>query len=222
MSKNHRASGMIGLVDPSSQGSKLWFSYLRNRLTVLQWAKWVKGKGLGAPPPGAKWAVLQQFGDFEATWIETGTYFGLTTRWLSKKSTRVISLEPSADLVAFVRRRLRNRKNAEIVNEGSETALATALNSAGDRVCLFLDGHYSGGITFRGSNVSPILVELETLAAHLPSLSSCRVFVDDFRLFGEQDLDGSYPSPNLLVDFAAKHMDGWTIRNDVFVSWLHR
>ena len=209
-------------VESSLRAGSLWPQYIRNRLTVFQWPMWLRSRCLGAPPPGAKWAVLAEFSGPDVTWIETGTYFGLTTRWLSKRSSQVISLEPDPTLAAFVRRRLRRLENTTVLNESSESGLRPALEAAKDKVCLFLDGHYSGGITYRGNLISPIVSELDTVAEHLPQLLSCRIFVDDFRLFGQNDLDGAYPSPNLLVDFARAYMDGWTVQNGVFVAWMDR
>ncbi len=59
---------------------------------------------------------------------------------------------------------------------------------------VFLDGHFSGGITARGSIPEPVLFELDILAQHQHRI--CGIVIDDFRLFG---VEPGFPKKSELI-----------------------
>ena len=198
---------------------ELWRRYLLNKVSVIQdWPK-QPSSFLDGQSSRAKRAVLDEWAIPDADWIETGTYFGQMTKWLAKRGKSVISLEPQEQICQFATNRLRRHTNIEIRNQDSSVGLEQALQAVGDRFCVFLDGHYSGDITFLGSSISPIEDEISILSKWVTRDVTCRIFIDDFRLFGQTDLGFRYPSPSLLVNFADSTMDGWTVANDIFVAW---
>jgi len=82
------------------------------------------------------------------TWIETGTYFGDTTLFLSKNFTKVTSIEPEKIIYAFALNRLKKHTNVSLYNSSSEEIFETILSKEKGNICFFLDGHYSDGVTF--------------------------------------------------------------------------
>lgn len=177
-------------------------------------------RGFAAPSPDhVKRAVLLRHGWPEATWVETGTYRGDTTARLAAAARHVISLEPAAGLFAAAQRRFRGTPNVELINATSEAAFPALLPRLQGGVCFWLDGHFSGGATFRGPNDTPILSELQAIAEHLPRWPRVAVLVDDLRLFtGGTHAYGPYPTLATLVDWAAGQGLAWHIEHDIFVA----
>jgi hypothetical protein len=151
-----------------------------------------------------------------ATWIETGTYLGDTTRKLAKIARQVISIEPQLELSLFASTRLRRFKNVEIKNATSESCIAQVLEGVIGPACFWLDGHYSGDVTFRGSEISPISTELIAISKYLKK-DDVVVFVDDFRLFVNSTATG-YPPHSALVAWAIENNLSWTVEQDIFIA----
>jgi hypothetical protein len=186
---------------------------------MREWLDW-RRRGYAAPSPSyIKRKVLLRNGLSDATWVETGTYRGDTTAVLARVARHVVSLEPAADLHAAARRRFRSTQNIELVQATSEDAFRTLLPRLEGNVCFWLDGHFSGGPTFRGPNDTPILEELAAVGEHLQRWAEAVVLVDDVRLFtGEVHAYGPYPSIAELVTWAGRHDLSWHIEHDIFVA----
>jgi hypothetical protein len=171
-------------------------------------------------PQWAKWAVLSRYGDPQGTWIETGTYLGDTTAYLARQAKDVYSIEPEPALAQAARRRLSSYSNVTVIHETSEVALPKVLALVQGPLSLWLDGHYSGGPTFRGALDTPISQELDSVQEHLKRLERISVLVDDWRCFdpSRPGFD-SYPKRQSLVDFAERNELAWTIELDIFAAW---
>jgi hypothetical protein len=189
------------------------------RSDLREWLDW-RRRGYAAPSPSfIKRQVLLRYGHPDATWIETGTYRGDTTAVLARASRRVISLEPAPELYAAARVRFKNTPNVEILNSGSEAALPEIMSGLSGKVCFWLDGHFSGGPTFKGPNDTPILNELATVGDNLSRWDSVAVLVDDLRLFtGNIHSYGPYPPLPELVAWADRHHLLWHIEHDILVA----
>ncbi|MDA8549655.1 hypothetical protein N9K76_01795 [Aquiluna sp.] len=107
-----------------------------------------------------------------------------------------------------------------VVYGSSETHLAQIVNALGGDVCFWLDGHYSGGQTYRGETTSPILNELGIIADAKKQFNTIRILVDDVRLFPVEGHEGEsgYPPLQTLVDFAQAHGFAWSIEHDIFIA----
>lgn len=116
----------------------------------------------------------------DGDWIETGTYLGDTSLALSKSSPLVITLEPSQELYDFSSARLRARKNVNCLLGTSEEQFANAISLVGDKVNIWLDGHYSGDITHLGATETPLFFELQTIVENLPKFKSLRILLTTF------------------------------------------
>ena len=123
-------------------------------------------RGYAPPSPEhVKRLLLLRNGAPNATWIESGTYLGDTAAFLSIKAMRVYTIEPDEALFTMAQRRFAG-SNGEVRRGLSEDVFpALLLDVAGD-VNLWLDGHFSGGLTHRADvphfsmtfRVPPLLV----------------------------------------------------------------
>ena len=169
-------------------------------------------------PPAVKRAVLRRWGKI-GPWVETGTYLGDTTAFLSRGGVRVVSIEPVATLAKSAQERFREVSNVDIVHGTSEEVFAGVVSDLCGPVSFWLDGHYSGGVTFQSeTNRAPILYELEVIATHLERLSPVSVLIDDARCF-DPAIDSQYPHRRELVAWAERNGLNWLFEHDIFVSW---
>jgi len=194
---------------------------------VLFWFR----RSWAAPSPNfIKWQVLRRNSSY-GVWIETGTYKGHTSLFLSRIGKVVYSLEPMERIFQKTQHRLRLVHNVNILNLSSETGFYKTIvevlsqDSLKDlSINFWLDGHYSGGKTFLGASATPINGELETISKMLPNFAESSIFIDDVRCFPSIFFDGEdqYPSLNALVDWALKNHLMWTIEHDIFIAKKHR
>ena len=196
--------------------NKFWLKVFKRRLTPdgFLW----KLRNFDPPSPQhVKTRILSSHSLENAFWIETGTYLGDTTLSLSKIAKSVISIEPQIDLSRFAEKRLKRHKNIKVLNSTSEECIAGILDNLSGPACFWLDGHYSGDVTYKGSVVSPILEELTAVSTYVNKDNPVIVFIDDFRLFVSSASSG-YPSHLTLVDWALENRMTWTVEHDIFIA----
>ena len=170
-------------------------------------------------PQSVKWAVLDRHMTRGATWVETGTYLGDTTDFLAKRASMVFSIEPADTLYEACKHRFRNRANIKLIHGTSETAFPGLLKELSGNVCFWLDGHASGGVTFRGKLATPVLEELRAIEQMMSCYSSTVVLIDDMRCFEPQNPEfPDYPSRNELVAWAVRNSFVWNIEHDIFIA----
>lgn len=116
--------------------------------------------------------------------VESGTYLGTTVAALRRRFERVYSIELDDELYERARARFARHERVEILHGDSGEVLPWLLPQI-ESACLFwLDGHYSDGITARGSTDSPLRQELRAVLAR--RRPDDVVLVDDARfLTGE-------------------------------------
>jgi len=172
--------------------------------------KW-RTSGLPIPAPHAiKRALLMQEGlRIEAkNFVETGTFTGDTVRFMQNRFKNIYSIEIQPELAMLSKDRFRSDSSVKIIEGDSATFLGEILEDLTGPTLFWLDGHYSAGITGRGSKDCPIYEELSCIAARPPSHFS--IIIDDLRCFGTEE---TYPRldelltriselfPNLKIDF---------------------
>ena len=196
---------------------KLWLKVFK-RLIRPSFLLWVYQDFNLPAPQRVKKRVLQRNAFVEGNWIETGTYLGDTTRFLAKTFPNLIvtSLEPDFTLFSFNKSRLSKFHNIKLVNSTSENSLSDIVSNETGTVNFWLDGHFSGDITFKGQIYSPILEELNIIERNISRLKVC-VFIDDIRDFTGDEQTG-YPSKNKLVDWANRNNCEWHIEMDIFIA----
>lgn len=181
--------------------------------------KW-RTSGYSAPSPfPVKIECLTRHSLPDTTWIETGTYVGDTAFALSKIAQHVYTIEPEPLLFERAIVRFSAVQNVDVVFGLSEEKLPMVLERVSGNVNLWLDGHFSEGVTHRGPVETPILEELNVIEGHLQRLNRVCVLVDDVRLFEPSRTSSSaYPPLDLLVDWARKNNLNWHIEHDIFVA----
>lgn len=174
----------------------------------------------GYPMPApfhVKINTLMRHSTSNSDWIETGTYLAETSLKLAKlnRNSQIYSIEPSKEIFNFVNSRFSRISNLNFLNGTSEELFESTLLKAGNKLNLWLDGHYSGDVTFRGEIDSPIIHELDCLTKHASRFESITVFIDDFRLFGSS---AGYPNKEYLVKWAESNNMSWLLENDIFIA----
>ncbi len=153
----------------------------------------------------------------EGTWVESGTYFGDTTRFLGKKGVTVYSIEPQIDLYKKAKNQFQKFKNIIILQGLSEEVFPELLPRLKGDINFWLDGHYSAGITFKGPIDTPILKELDAIENNLRNFRNVCIMIDDIRVFNPE-IDPAYPSIDVLVDWARLNSFTWKIEHDIFIA----
>ena len=171
-------------------------------------------------PQFVKEKVFNKYNLENSIWIETGTYLGTSTSYFSKISKHVHTIEPSKKYFNISKENLKNIENVSIYNGASEEILPDILNLINDKenVCFWLDGHFSGGDTFKGSADTPILLELKTIANSIKKFNNVTILIDDFRLFSEGGNE-EYPSKEQIISWVNANNLHWTITRDIFVIY---
>jgi len=183
-----------------------------------KYSSWIHEGRLAPPPPAeAKLLVLERHHIPGAVWIETGTFQGNTTRFLSELGSLVISLEPADFYFQQASKSLAGFSNIKLIKGSSEEFLEKVLKDlAGKDVCLWLDGHWSGGETWKGQHETPVLGELATIEKHLGSLAKLVVMIDDYRLCWTSPLN--YPKPSYYIEWAERNSLSWFVEQDIFIA----
>jgi hypothetical protein len=194
---------------------KLWLKVIKRNL-IAESLKWRRSNYSPPSTQHIKIRILKAHSLKNAIWVESGTYLGDTTTKLAKIACKVISIEPQTELSVFASNRLKRRKNVEVINDTSESCIAKILEGVSGPACFWLDGHYSGDITFQGSEISPISTELAAISNYLCKYPVV-VFIDDFRLFVNSATTG-YPTQSSLVNWANKNLLTWTVEHDIFIA----
>ena len=193
--------------------------YRAFRFRFTEASEW-KSRQYAAPSPVLiKRQVLMRNSAPNATWVETGTFLGETTKFLAPTAKHVFSLEPEPALFRRAKQRFANTPNVSIINVTSEVCFPSLLPTLSGTVNFWLDGHYSAGVTFRGNADTPIIEELAQIEANLQRFSKVNVLVDDVRCFNPSLAEySSYPPIDFLVDWATRNKLGWHIEHDIFVA----
>ena len=178
---------------------------------------WVCNAKCAPPPPHfIKLATLLRHSLKDSTWIETGTYLGETAIFLAKFSCHVHTIEPSEECIKIASPKLAKFKNITIHKGSSEQCLDKVLSSVKGKVCFWLDGHYSLGITYKGKNETPIKYELSIIEKYINKIDEFIVLVDDIRMSNEDSKN--YPPIEYYIDWSKKNDLNWTIENDIFIA----
>jgi len=115
--------------------------------------------------------------------IESGTYWGHTTKRCAPLFQKIVTIEIDKSLAEQATRFLKNNANVEVLQGDVIDSLPGILDRQDFKnVLVYLDGHFSGGITGRGATDEPACDAIEILSKYRDKLSA--IIVDDFREFG--------------------------------------
>jgi hypothetical protein len=132
--------------------------------------------------------------------IESGTYLGDTTAFLSPHVRRAVTIEIDDRLHSIATRRLARYPNVEVIHGDARDHIPRLVSDVPDPCLIWLDGHCSGEGTGKGGESEPAVDIIEILA-RTEIASGTTIVVDDLRLFGT---DPEWPSLERLVDAAQR------------------
>ncbi len=187
-------------------------SYL-NQAELKRW----ESDGCPVPPPhSAKQKIIEKYARLFScrVLIETGTYLGDTIFSQKNNFDTIISIELSNRLFSAAKSRFRKYAHIKVLHGNSGDILPRIMPGINIRSLLWLDGHYSSGLTARGETESPVFRELEAIFRNNDFLHI--VLIDDARLFiGKRD----YPAMNELIGFVNQKSHNYklTIESDIII-----
>ena len=171
------------------------FKNLFKKSTIInhqaQLDEWKKNGRPSPPPHIVKQMAIEEYQQKFNTKIlvETGTYLGDMVEAQRDRFDKIYSVELSKKLFQRAVKRFKTYSHINILNGDSGIVLNKLLPGIDTPALFWLDGHYSGGITAKGSKECPVPEELEAiLKSDLPHI----ILIDDARLF-----DGTHDYPTL-------------------------
>lgn len=130
--------------------------------------------------------------------VETGSYLGEGIQLALDTGSydQIISIELSPHYASFCKSKFASNKNVKILLGDSGQILFRIMKSIDKTATFWLDGHWSGGNTARGSKISPIMEELEAIKSS--KIKNHVILIDDVRGFGGDQFD--YHTLDEVVD----------------------
>ncbi len=199
---------------------KNFFWLFSKQKQIKNWRK----RNYNPPSPEfIKHGIIENNNLENSAWIETGTYYGETTKVLSKISKKTISIEADEELYNLAKKTLSHLKNVEIMFGKSEDILNDALLKVSNykNVCIYLDAHLchdhiKNTKTFGEEKTgTPIKKELRFIENFLNKFEKMHILIDDIRLFNDQFQN--YPKKNYLVEWCKENNFNWDIEQDIFI-----
>jgi len=171
-------------VDNRGFGKRLGEHYAVLRFAPVWW-HWRRSPpwaGFGEPLNGqsTRQSVMRRLIElFEPDVIvETGTFLGDTTRWLSQLGVPVVSVELEPAFFRLAKRRLRGALDVELICGASVDALAMLARRPNvSRPLLYLDAHWREGNPRNEDEANPLG---EEVAAVLSAWADALIVIDDF------------------------------------------
>lgn len=196
---------------------KIWASnYKLRRRQKRQVRSWIMSGCAMPAPQMVKENVLSRHCIAGATWVETGTYTGTTTKFLSNLGKHTYTIEPQINFHNAAKIKFKGRNVTPIFGT-SEDALPSLLSQLDGEINFWLDGHYSGGETFFGHNECPILQELSIIKSHLNNFNKICIFIDDVRCFLDGKEYPQYPRITELIAWSSDNNFVWRIEHDILI-----
>lgn len=149
--------------------------------------------------------------------IESGTFLGEMVLSQLNWFNEIHSIELDSSLFLHNKWQFRKIDKVKLWQGDSGNILGEILDRVNTPAILFLDGHYSGGITARGELICPIYKELShVFASKLDHI----VIIDDKRLFVGFD---DYPTIDDLISYVKKLNEQLTVEfiDDLIIILPH-
>jgi hypothetical protein len=182
-------------VSPSPPPEELFARLLPPLQELGEWQRWSR-RGRPVPPPhSVKVRLVKQYAKRYRlrTLVETGTYQGAMVRALLPCVERIYTIELDDRWYGLAREEFAGSPKVTVRHGDSGTVLRQVLATI-DRPCLFwLDAHYCGHGTAKGSLITPIMQEIAAILDH--GTRGHVILIDDARDFtGRND----YPTLDQL------------------------
>lgn len=146
------------------------------------------------------------------TFVETGTYLGDMIDATIDDFKEIFSIEIDEKLYKKAKDKFCNSKHVHIYLGDSSKILMNLIQKIDNQCIFWLDGHYSEGITGKGSLDTPIIDEIDAISKH--HLSNHILLIDDARCFSGS---GDYPDMDIFLKRLKKSMPNHNIfvKNDI-------
>lgn len=181
---------------------------LRNQHQKKLFNEW-KNNGCPVPPPHfVKRMTIKEYQEKYKCQIlvETGTFMGDMVEAQKRRFKKVFSIELGVDLYKKAVERFKNDENVIIVQGDSGKVLPEVLQNINEPAILWLDGHYSAGITAKGDKDCPIFEEIDAIFGS-EKLNHI-LLIDDARCFNGE---GDYPTIERLTEYIRSKNDNYQI-----------
>jgi hypothetical protein len=131
--------------------------------------KWENNQRHGPPPHSIKQKNLLRYARLYSLriFVETGTLYGDMVQAVKHHFELIYSIELNPVLFAMAKARFKSSDHIHIVCGDSGKELGNIIGQLDHPTLFWLDGHYSGPGTAKGSNDTPIYEELEAVAKPL-------------------------------------------------------
>lgn len=139
--------------------------------------------------------------------VEAGTYLGITANRCASVFDSVYTIELDVDLARRSSKYLSKRENVTTIQGDALSVIPELLqrDNLSDTL-IFLDGHFSGGVTSCGELPEPAVEELRVLSEYKDRIRA--IIIDDFRSFGENE---EFPSKSELLKAAEESFAEYAI-----------
>ena len=180
------------------------FVYLEQTNQAFRFLMWRMNR-CSNPPAWVKQKTIRRYArEYDlSTFIETGTYLGDTVWAVRDLFRQIYSIELDMELCCAARKRFVNYRHITILGGDSSIVLPRLMKSVSGHCLFWLDAHYSGGVTARGTTSTPIINELQII-----SMFDARchvVLIDDADCFVGRD---GYPTMAELRTIIEKNYPG--------------
>ena len=188
---------------------------LKSKLNARKhYKRWLK-QGKPVPPPHVvKQELINNYRDKYklSVFIETGTYLGEMVYAQRNNFDLIYSVEIQPSLYEAAQKRFKKYRHITLLNGDSGEVLFNLMPTVKERVLLWLDGHYSGGITGKSDVHSPIMNELKAV---FTNNKDHVLLIDDAHCFTGEN---GYPTLEELDAWLNKNSYRSQVINNVIVA----
>lgn len=148
--------------------------------------------------------------------IETGTFLGTTADRCARVFEKVYTIELDEKLAQNAAHFLSRRRNVKVLQGDARDRLAEILGTdEAASAIIFLDGHFSGGVTACGDLPEPAVELIRILSDFQEKIKG--ILIDDFRCFGTEP---GFPSKSDLFKAAEIYFPSSDFEVGIFLDLL--
>ena len=188
------------------------YNYFPN-LVIRDWEQ--NGCPIPPPPPVKQKLIKDIQKEFNyKVLVETGTYLGYMVSAQKQNFKKIYSIELSDDLYKRAYNKFKRYDHINLIHGDSGEKMKEVLKDIDEPAIFWLDGHYSAGITAKGSLNCPIWKELDAIFSNR---SDHIILIDDARDFiGAND----YPTIKEIEDYLLAKNPNYSVSviDDIIVA----
>ena len=176
--------------------------------------QWEVSASLGSTPHAIKQNIVKEYAQKFGTtvFVETGTCLGEMIYAVKRAFNKIYSIELDEELYLGAKELFSKYNHINVIHGDSKSVLKDILDTINEPAMFWLDAHYSGGITSKGENETPVMEELNIIFNEFKN--KYVILIDDARCFnGKNDYPTVDEVKNLMLK---KHLDWvFTVQNDI-------